>query len=238
MVLLTSSTMRLHAPPACTEVDRHPHDSERDRVTWQATIIGLFVLLVAGGIGLPFPEDLTLLAAGALAQPSWVRLAEVVIAGLSGVVTADWILYCIGRRYGEAVLRHPHLKRLLGVHRIDAVRGAVMRYQARAVFLARFVFGTRIATFLAAGTFGVSASRFALAEAAGSLVFVPAMATFGYLFADRARRLAHDAGRVEHWLVLAGLIGVALYFALRALGTWAFTLPIGSDGPSDGDRQP
>ena len=206
---------------------QRPRRTEGDRVTWQATIIGLFMLLVAGGVGLPFPEDLTLLAAGALAQPSWRRLADVVIVGFAGVITADWILYGMGRRYGEAILGHPRLQRLLGVHRIDIVRGAVMRYQARAVFFARFVFGTRIATFLAAGTFGVSATRFALAEAAGSLIFVPAMATFGYLFADRARKLVHDAGRVEHWLVLAGLIGLVLYLALRAWATRAFTPSIG-----------
>ena len=83
----------------------------------------------------------------------------------------------------------------------------MMRHQARAIFFARFVLGTRIVTFLAAGTFGVSAVRFALAEAAGSAIFVPAMATFGYLFADRALRIVHGTGRVEHWLVLGGLIG-------------------------------
>jgi len=188
-------------------------------VTWHATIIGLFLLLIAGGIGMPLPEDLTLLAAGALAQPNWLRLADVVIAGFAGVVAADWILYGIGRRYGEAVLEHPRVRRLLGAHRIGAVRSAVMRYQARSVFFARFVFGTRVATFLAAGTFGVSALRFALAEAASALIFVPAMATFGYLFADRARRIMYGAGRIEHWLVLAGLVGLALYLGLRAWAT-------------------
>jgi membrane protein DedA with SNARE-associated domain len=91
------------------------------------------------------------------------------------------------------------------------------------------VLGTRVVTFLAAGTFGVSAVRFALAEAAGAVIFVPAMATFGYLFADRALRIAHGAGRVEHWLVLGGLIGLALYLALRA---WAVRVPLDDDaGP-------
>jgi membrane protein DedA with SNARE-associated domain len=103
-----------------------------------------------------------------------------------------------------------------------------MRHQARAVFFARFVFGMRVVTFLAAGTFGVSAVRFALAEAAGSVIFVPAMATFGYLFADRALRIVHGAGRVEHWLVLGGLIGLALYLALRA---WALRVPLDDGGP-------
>jgi membrane protein DedA with SNARE-associated domain len=40
-------------------------------LTWHATIVLLFVVLVAGGLGLPFPEDLTLLGAGALARRVW-----------------------------------------------------------------------------------------------------------------------------------------------------------------------
>jgi membrane protein DedA with SNARE-associated domain len=152
-----------------------------------------------------------------------------VLAGFVGVVTADWILYGIGRRYGAEIVGHPGVARLLGAQRIDAVRGAVMRYQARAVFFARFVLGTRVVTFLAAGAFGVSAVRFALAEAAGSAIFVPAMATFGYLFADRALRIVHGTGRVEHWLVLGGLIGLTVY--LLALRGWAARAPLDDGGP-------
>jgi membrane protein DedA with SNARE-associated domain len=159
-----------------------------------------------------------------------------VLAGFAGVVTADWILYGIGRWYGPEVVGHPLLGRLFGAHRIDAVRGAVLRHQARAVFFARFVFGTRIVTFLAAGTFGISAVRFGLAEAAGSTIFVPGMATFGYLFADRALRIAHGARRVEHWLVLVGLIGLALYLALRA---WAAVrAPLDEGGPPGSAARP
>jgi membrane protein DedA with SNARE-associated domain len=198
-------------------------------LTWHATITVLFVVLVAGGVGLPFPEDLTLLGAGALAQPGLLRLTDVVCAGFAGVVTADWILYGIGRCYGAEIVGHPRLGRLLGVDRIDAVRGTVLRHQALAVFFARFVLGTRVVTFLAAGTFGVSAVRFALAEAAGSAIFVPAMATFGYLFADRALRIVHGTGRVEHWLVLGGLIGLAVY--LLALRGWAARAPLDEGGP-------
>ena len=188
-------------------------------------ILGLFVVLVAGGVGLPFPEELTLLAAGALARPGLMRLTHVALIGFAGVVTADWILYALGRCYGAALVDRPLLRRLLGAHRIDAVRGAVLRHQARAVFFARFVFGTRIVTFLAAGTFGVSAVRFALAEAAGAVIFVPAMVTVGYLFADRALRIVHGARQVEHWVVLGGLIGLALYLTLRA---WAMRAPVPS----------
>src|SRR5262245_58361438 len=50
----------------------------RGVLIWQATLTGLFLLLVGGGLGLPVPEDLTLLAAGVLAHQHVLRLREVI----------------------------------------------------------------------------------------------------------------------------------------------------------------
>ena len=179
-------------------------------------LLGLFLLLLGGGLGLPIPEDLTLLGAGVLANRHILRLRDVIAVGFGGVVAADWIIYLAGRRYGPSIVAHPWLARLFGASRMDAVRHAVERHGARAVFFARFMFGFRMATFLAAGTFGVSAPRFAVAEAAGAAIFVPAMTTLGFLFSDRALRAAHNVSRVQHWLVLLGLLGLTGYLALRA----------------------
>jgi membrane protein DedA with SNARE-associated domain len=60
---------------------------------------------------------------------SIIVLFVVLVAGVVGVVTADWILYGIGRCYGTDVVDHPRIARLLGANRIDAVRSAVMRHQ-------------------------------------------------------------------------------------------------------------
>ena len=204
----------------------------RGVLAWKATHVGLFLLLVGGGLGLPLPEDLTLLAAGVLAHQHVLRLRDVIAVGFAGVVCADWIIYLAGRRYGRGIVALPVLARLFGAARLDAVRGAVERHGARAVFAARFVLGFRIATFLAAGTFQVPAYRFALAEAAGSAIFVPAMATLGFLFSDRAELVARDVGRVQHWLVLLGLLALALYLGLRA---WIGRTGLGGEGPVTGD---
>jgi len=144
----------------------------------------------------------------------WLR--DVIAIGFVAVVCADWIIYLAGRRYGPEIVGRPALARRVGAARLDAVRSAVERHGVRAVFAARFMLGFRIATFLAAGAFRVPAHRFALAEAAGSAIFVPAMATLGFLFSDRAERIARDVGRVQHWLVMLGLLAIALYLGLRA----------------------
>lgn len=185
-------------------------------MSWHASLVGLFLVLVGGGIGLPIPEDLTLLAAGALAHQHVFRLRDVIAVGFVGVVCADWIIYLAGRRYGREIVAHPLLARLFGASRLDAVRGAVERHGVHAVFAARFLLGFRIATFLAAGTFRVPASHFVVAEAAGSAIFVPAMATLGFLFSDQAERVLRDVSRVEHWLILFGLLALGVYLGLRA----------------------
>ena len=197
-------------------------------------LLGLFLALVGGGVGLPLPEDLTLIAGGALATQHLVHFPALIAVGIAGVVTADWILYLIGRRYGSEMVKHPRLARLFGAARIDTVRDVVMARGARAVFLARFIFGTRIVTFLAAGTFGVPPVSFGIAELAGTLIFVPATATLGYLFADRAERLVHDMRRVEHWAILAGLIGLGLYLAMRA---WASRVALMSGARPRGEAE-
>ena len=188
-------------------------------MAWHATLLGVFLLLVGGGLGLPFPEDLTLIGAGVLADRHVVRLRDAIAVGFLGVVAADWIIYLVGRRYGAGTLKHPRLSAFLGAERIAAVRTAVEQHGTRAVFLARFVFGFRIVTFLAAGTFGVSATRFAIAEGAASAIFAPAMVTLGYLFTDRAMRILAHVGHVQHWLIGGGLVALALYLGLRAWAT-------------------
>lgn len=197
-------------------------------LTWHATLLGLFLLLVGGGLGLPIPEDLTLLGAGALAHEHVVQLRDVIAVGFVGVAVPDWVIYLLGRRYGRDIVQRPFLARAVGASRLEAVRQAVERHGARAVFAARFVFGTRIATFLAAGSFHVPVIRFAIAEAAAAAIFVPAMVTLGFFFSDQVGRVARDATRVQHWLLLAGLVGLALYLALRA---WMGRSGLGGEGP-------
>ena len=192
-------------------------------MTSAATLAGVFLLLIVGGVGFPIPEDVTLLGCGILARGGSVSLWQVIAVGIVGVSLADWIVYLTGRRYGPAVVRHPLVARVLRREHVDAVDTAVRRHGAWAVFVARFVFGARIATFLSAGTFGVSVAAFAVAEAAGTVLFVSAMVTLGYVFAHEAERVAAEVGRAEHWILLGGLVALAVGVVLRVLAARWFS---------------
>lgn len=177
-----------------------------------AALAGLLALLVGGGVGLPVPEDVTLVGAGLLARTGTITPWQAVVVGAAGVWTADWIVYLAGRRYGLAVLTHPIVARVVRGEHLAAIEGLVRRRGAWAVFAARFVLGTRVATFASAGAFRMPLAAFAIAEGVGTLLFVSLLVTLGYLFAHQAERIMAGVGRVEHWLVLggAGILIVAL----------------------------
>src|SRR5690242_1717185 len=134
------------------------------------TRLGYFLLLLGGGIGLPFPEDLTLVGGGVLAHRRVLPLVYAVCAGIVAVSCADWIIYLVGRHYGRDIVTLPFVVRHVGANRLETVRSTVGRHGMRAVFAARFLFGFRMATFLGAGAFGVAPLRFGIAEAAGTVI--------------------------------------------------------------------
>jgi len=194
-------------------------------MTSATTLAGIFLLLIVGGVGFPIPEDVTLLGCGILVRGGSVSLWQAIAVGIAGVTLSDWIVYLTGRRYGPTVVRHPLVARVLRREHVDAVDAAVRRHGAWAVFVARFVFGARIATFLSAGTFGVSVAAFAIADAAGAVLFVAAMVTLGYVFAHEAERLAAEVGRAEHWILLGGLVALAVGVVLRVVAARWFSEP-------------
>lgn len=68
------------------------------------TYLGVFLVLFAGGVGLPIPEEGPVLAAGVLAHEQvirwWIALPVCVI----GVLSGDVVLYWVGRHWGERIL--------------------------------------------------------------------------------------------------------------------------------------
>jgi membrane protein DedA with SNARE-associated domain len=198
-----------------------------------AALAGLLALLVGGGVGFPVPEDVTLVGAGVLARTGTIAWWQAVAVGVAGVCTADWMIYLAGRRYGMAVLIHPVVARVVRGEHLATVEDLVRRRGAWAVFAARFVLGTRMATFVSAGAFRMPLAAFAIAEGVGTLLFVSLVVTLGYLFAHQAEHILAGVGRAEHWLVLGGsglLILALLARTLRA--RWAAGSPPGPAHPS------
>jgi membrane protein DedA with SNARE-associated domain len=172
---------------------------------------------IATAFGSPVTEDLLLLTGGYLVGTgifSWPLAAPLSVVC---VVATDCIIYSFGR-----LLRSRSLKRSSWLRWI--VRPAQLRLATRwfgrfgewIVFIARLTPGTRLVVFLTAGVRGMPLWRFALIDAAATVIYVPALMLIG-------AKLGERIGSVDHalqWIAdraFQAIVVVAVLLALRVV---------------------
>src|SRR4030066_1330408 len=68
--------------------------------------LGIFLLLILGGIGLPFPEDATLLLGGFLMAHYVIKPLPAFLVVYSGLLITDFSLYLVGKTYDRKITEH------------------------------------------------------------------------------------------------------------------------------------
>src|SRR5512143_3358934 len=116
-----------------------------------APYAGLFVMLLLGGIGLPVPEDITLILTGFLASQELITLPRAVAVVYPGLLIADSLLYSFGRRFGRAVVEHRRFRRILPPDRLAGLEQKFRRRGSSFILFGRYIAGLRVQLFLAAG---------------------------------------------------------------------------------------
>jgi membrane protein DedA with SNARE-associated domain len=182
----------------------------------QFTYLGIFTVLFLGGLGAPIPEELPVLAAGALAHEGYMRWWVALPVCLFGVLAGDSVLYWVGHHWGERILEWSIVRRVLTPAREHALMGAYRRHAIKTVFTARHVMGLRAAAFLTAGIARVPFWKFLLVDAAAAMVGVPTGFALAYFFTDQLEAILVDVHRVERWLTLVGLVALATWIAVVA----------------------
>lgn len=175
------------------------------------TYLGMFGLLVAAGLGVPFPEDLTLMLGGYLARLGITALLPTLVVGYVGVVIGDLLIFRVGRRLKSGIYSHRRFARILTPERRRWIENHFEKRGVLTVVIARHLAGLRAPTFLVAGTSNLPTWKFLLADAFSSILTVPAVTYLGYLFAQNLELARHRIHRIELW-VLAGFVLLGLLF--------------------------
>ena len=175
------------------------------------TYVGLFVVLMLCGLGLPIPEDVALLAGGYLVHRGITRYPITLAVSLLGVVVGDNSLYFMGRRFGSGLVRYFSLGRPGAKHQIERIEAFMQRHGHRAIFYARFLAGLRALVYLSAGSFGVRPAVFFLYDLLGALISVPIVVTLGYVFGKQLEQLVRYIGGFERLIVVVAILSVAVY---------------------------
>ena len=167
-----------------------------------------FVLLLAGGLALPIPEDVVLVSAGIVAGLGHAGLADMLVITFLGVLLGDVAMYAIGWHWGDRIRQWRFFDRLVSAEREAGIRAAFARRGIWFVFAARFLWGIRVAVYLVAGmSRQITPARFLLADGLAVLLTVPVKVVLGFYGAHHRAWLEQALHTEERVIgILAGSI--------------------------------
>jgi membrane protein DedA with SNARE-associated domain len=178
------------------------------------TYVGLFLVLILCGLGLPVPEDVALLAGGFLVHRGVTQYPMTLAVSLVGVVAGDNSLFFLARRYGTGLVKYLEIMRPTSQRQIVWLKAFMHRHGHLAILYARFLLGVRALIYLTAGSLGVTPIRFLIYDTFGALISVPIAVSIGYVFGQQIELAVSYLGGFEHilWLVVLGSV---IFYASR-----------------------
>jgi len=187
--------------------------------------VGIALILILGGLGLPIPEEAPVILAAVLSRNGTLLAPLALATCLLGVLAGDFVVYLLGYIYGEKVLSLPLTRRLLTRAREAQIKGYFHRHGFKILVLGRFAVGFRTAAYLTAGILKLPPLKLFFTD-----LFAASLSTFlmfglGYIF---AHQIQSGIREMQQWFTLALGAGVAIWLSYRFYaGRKRAGLPVG-----------
>lgn len=181
----------------------------------QFPYLGLFILLVLGGVGFPFPEDTTLILCGFLICKDVVKTVPAGLVVYSGVLLTDLFLYLVGRRYGRMILNHKRFQRIISPERLSMLEKKFNKRGGLVLLLGRHFVGLRAQILLTAGVTRMSSFKFLIIDAVSASLTIAFMVGAGYMGGNSLEIIKKDVTRVEHVAIFLAVAFLAICLFLR-----------------------
>ena len=169
----------------------------------------LFALIAAESAGVPVPGETALITGAVLAQHGQFHIAAVIAVAAAGASVGDNIGYLIGRTGGRRLLEQPGP---LQKQRRNVLRHGepfFAKHGPKAVFLARWVLGARVAAAWLAGINRMHWLTFGFWNALGGITWAATVGLLAFVLGPAAEHLFKTVG-------VAGVL-VAVVLALAYL---------------------
>jgi len=181
--------------------------------------LGIIVVLILTGSGLPIPEEIPIIAAGVASSVGTLNPWLAFVCCLIGALAGDSVIYVIGYHFGHSlVTRHPRFAQLLHADREARIEAMIRRHGLKVFFLSRFMVGIRAPVYLTAGILRMSFRRFILIDTVCATAVVAVFFGLGYAYGDHVTALFQLIRRSEIGLsvaVVTGVCVVVLYYWWR-----------------------
>lgn len=176
------------------------------------TLAGILLLC---GLGLPIPEDISLISGGYMAHLGVVNVHTVFLVCLGSVLGGDCAAFFLGRHFGRRILSWGPAQKLFSARKQLRVRAYFRKYGSKVIFVGRFLPGLRFSIFFSAGTLHVRPAVFLVYNSLAALLSVPFLVYLAWIFGEHIDRVVRWARRSEYGiLVVALLAGGFILFKL------------------------
>ena len=174
--------------------------------------LGIALILILGGLGLPIPEEAPIIVAAVLSRNGTLSWPAAIASCLGGVLAGDMVVYLLGFFYGEKVLSLRLTRRLLTRQREAQIKGYFHRHGFKILVSGRFVPGFRTAAYLTAGILKLPPLKLLLTDIVAASLSTSLMFGLGYAF---AYQIQNGIREVQHWVTVLVAVSVALWLLIR-----------------------
>jgi membrane protein DedA with SNARE-associated domain len=189
--------------------------------------VGVVVMMLASGFGLPIPEEIYIVSVGVIAYmgahpdlfpPPFpgapvVNGYEAATVTLFAVIFADFLVFTLGRVFGRKIMARPRFQKIFTESVMDRINRWVKKYGILAAFIFRFTPGVRFPAHIALGMLNFSAWQFVLVDSLAALISVPTQILLIYHFGEPILHALH-----KFKLVIGGaLVAILLIYLIRRL---------------------
>lgn len=144
-----------------------------------ALYLALFSVLILSGIGLPVPEEVTLLLGGYLAYLEFVDFRLVLYVLMAGIVAADIFGYFMGRFAGEWIYKKISFLKISEIL-LGKAKWYFDKHGEKVVLLSRPLLGVRVAVPVLAGHFKMNFAKFVLYDLLGAIPWTVFLVSLSY----------------------------------------------------------
>lgn len=186
---------------------------------------GLIGMMLLSAVGLPLPEEVTLVSVGILVfmggnphlfPPPFdgapvVNVHTAAAVAFFAVFMSDFLIYMVGRKFGRKILRRPTVQKLISESMMQRVEEWTQKYGSYACGIFRFTPGIRFPGHLACGIMKFPIWKFMLIDGVAAMISVP---TQIYLLAHYGEDILTKLRQFK-LIVLAVLVVIGIYFLIK-----------------------
>jgi membrane protein DedA with SNARE-associated domain len=176
----------------------------------------VFLVLLICGLGVPIPEDLTLVAAGIVCYYGICDVHLMILVTFVGVMIGDSFMFWLGSRYGKRLLNYWPFKVIIDESRLASIRKKLQNHRGKLLFSARFMPGLRSTIFFSTGLLHFPYRSLLMYDGLAALISVPAIVYSVFYFGDFLEEVILWIKKVEHGIVFV-IVGLLLFLIVRAL---------------------